>query len=322
MDTGSAGTQVWLAPAPAGDMLELARQPDLWPQVQEQVKVFSFYQRQVSDSTGLLCGPFCGPNTYPDFMEAVPGGMIHWLSQRFQLAVEVVSVKDYSCTDEMIRQVANGANTVIDNIKTAGGQVTYLSLDEPFTSGTSPVNTPVIGGCDLQPDQVAQLQRSFNDVVYAKHPEVQIGLIETYPKFSPAQLISFIGALDRAGVSLAFFHLDVDKNAVDNQHVDFANDVRMIREFFAQRNIPFGVIITGADGSSDAKFAAGAWVMLRLVASSIGVTEHTVFQSWTESVRGDQNSPRIHPSTVPQSDPTKHTGQVWEMLKYLGIVKS
>ena len=314
------GTQVWLVPVPAGDMQQLARRPELWPKASRRVDVFSFYQLHATDYPGFRCGTPCGPNTYEAFHDTVHGGMIHWLSERFDLAVEVVSVKDYTCTDRLIREVAaSGVNMMINNIESAGGRVTYLSLDEPFTSGTASHDAPVTGGCGLSVSQVARLQRSFNETVLAEHPDVRIGLIEPYPHFSPEDIEALVSELDRAGVSLSFFHLDVDLRAVTDWQHDFGGDVMRIREFFRRRGTPFGVIIIGTDGSSNERFAAGAWAMTRLIAVSIGITEHTVFQSWAESVPGNQNSPKIFPDTVPEAYPFSHSGQLLGMLMYLGV---
>jgi hypothetical protein len=68
----NVGTQVWLVPVPAGDLMKLAQQPDLWLNTQQRVDVVSLYFLHAYYHTGFECGTPCGPNTYQNLMNAVP----------------------------------------------------------------------------------------------------------------------------------------------------------------------------------------------------------------------------------------------------------
>jgi hypothetical protein len=320
----NVGTQVLLVPVPAGDLIKLAQQPELWPNTQQRVDVVSLYVLHAYYHDGYVCGEHCGPNTYQNLMNAVPGGVFRWVSDRFILSIESESVKYYACTEDAMRNsAAFTTNIAIDNIERSGARLSFVSLDEPFTSGTASATPDPLGGgnrgCGLTPAEVANLQRVYNAAVHARHPNVQIGLVEPYPHFKLDDLRSFVLELEQAGVPIPYFHLDVDIRAIVEQHHDAATELPQIREFFRSKDIPFGIIVFGADGTSNEKFSAGAWAQLRLDASTVGVTEHTVFQSWANSNMSDPLSPQRIPDTVPETNPFTHTGMILPMLDYLGI---
>lgn len=313
------GTQVWFVPVPAGDLMKLAQQPELWPKAQGRVDVVSLYFGSVYYHEGYECGLSCGPNTYVALREAVPGGMFQWLSDRFILAFEGASVKSYACTDDAVRQQAMATNVAISNIERSGGRLSYVSLDEPFSSGVNQPNTPGFGGCGLSMESVSQLQRIFNDTVHSEHPEVQIGFIEPYPRFTADEIMSLTLELERTGVAIPYFHLDMHLQSVVREKSDVQRDLGRMRKFFSARGIPFGVIVFGSDGRSNGEYAAEAWATARLVASIVGVTEHTVFQSWAEARPGDMRGLKNKPDTVPESDPFTHTGLILGILEYLRV---
>jgi hypothetical protein len=313
------GTEVWFVPVPAGDMMRLAKEPELWPRAQKRVDVFSFYWLHGYDHPGFECGEPCGPNTYRSFLDVVPGGFYKWVADRFIVALEAGSVKHYACTEEDVRKSAKPVLRSIDNIIESGGRVDLLSLDEPFASGTNDPSTPGFGGCGLTPGEVAMLQMVFNEEIHARYPMIRIGLIEPYPKFSVDQLLSYLLELEHVGITIPFFHLDLHLQAAVGEQSDVVSDVRRIHEFCRARNIPFGVIVFGSDGRTNDGYAADAWATARMMASSTGVTEHTVFQSWAEPVPGNLGGLKTVPDTVPETEPFTHTGLIIRILEFLQI---
>lgn len=315
------GTQVWLVPAPAGDMMELSRHPELWPEAQKRVDVFSFYSIEAYDHPGFVCGTPCGPNTHQALLAAVPGGMFKWMGDRYLLAMEAGSVKPFACTEETIASHADAAIRSLDNVVAAGAHISYISLDEPFASG---VNKEIFGGqaCGLTPGEVARLQRIYNDRIHAKHPDVVIGFIEPYPAFSADEIISFLLELEHAGVSVPFFHLDWYLPGTVREDGNWRTDVSRIRDFCRARGIPFGVILWGEDGRADEPFSLVSMTVARASLQAVGITEHTVLQSWAEDPPGDVNSLKHKPDTVPESKPGTHTWLVNWTLKFLGIAPS
>jgi len=312
-----------MVPVPAGDLMKLAQQPELWPRAQKRVDVVSLYFLHGYHHEGFECGKPCGPNTYPNLVQAVPEGMFKWLSDRFILGFEGGSVKEFSCTAQTLAPIVIHTNVAIANIKKAGGRLSYISLDEPFTSGTANEDRSPFGlpnwGCNLTPDQVAVLQKQFNDGVHAAHPEVQIGLIEPYPHFTPDEIMTNILALEAVGITLPYFHLDMDHPRAVREDKDWRNDVARIREFCRAKGIPFGVILVGWDGRTNEQFAAGYWNVARASLQSIGVTEHTILQSWAEDPPGELNSLKHVPDTVPETSDVTHTGLLLRTLEFLRI---
>lgn len=314
------GTQVWIVPVPAGDMMKLAQQPDLWPRAASRTDVVSLYGGSAYHHPGYECSSHCGPNSYQALVNAVPGGMFKWLSDRFILAMEMGSIKEFACTQERLPKVIAPVIIAINNIKAADGRLTYLSLDEPFMAGTN--TTPgLFGGdwppCALTATEVARLQKMFNDEVHAVHPEVKIGLIEPYPHFSVDQIMSFINELEAMEIRLPYFHLDFDQpRAVSGDH-DWKRDIRRLHEFCRAKGIPFSVILWGWDGRSNEQFAISYWNTTRATLQAVGVTEHTVLQSWAGAGPGTVVSGV--PDTVPETSDVTHTGLLLRTLDFLNI---
>lgn len=320
----NVGTRVWLVPVPAGDMLRLAKEPALWVKARGRVDVFSFYGLHAYDEPGnpdWSCGVPCGPNTYPAFRDVVPGGMFKWLNdQGIQLSLETGSVKSHACTEARVREGEGAAVlTEIGNIERMGATVSFVKMDEPFFSGTNPVDTPAFGGCALSLAQTAQLVKIYVDTVHARFPHVQVGLIEPYPSLTPDTIISAMLELEYAGVPIPFFHLDMDVRGVVGQSADMASDVGRIRAFCAARGIPFGVIVTGTSGRSNEEFASSSWAVLRSFHATIGVSDDTVFQSWAESEPGNLHGRKYIPDTVPETSAVSHTGLLLKQLEYIGV---
>ncbi len=317
------GTEVWLIPVPAGDLMKLAQRPELWPKAQKRVDVVSLYFLHAYHHEGFECGTPCGPNTYLNLMQAVPGGMYKWLSDRFALAMEAGSVKSHACTAEQIENVAFHTVIAVGNIKKSGGRLSYISLDEPFASGVGTEERGPFGpgyvGCGLTPAQVAHLQFAFNRRVHADHPEVQIGFIEPYPHFSADEIMSFMLELEHAGVPIPYFHLDFDQPRAVREKKDWKSDIIRMREFFRAKGIPFGTILVGWDGRTNEQYAAGYTAVVRTSMQAVGVTEHTVLQSWAEDPPGELNSLKHIPDTVPEANSVSHTGLLLWTLEFLGV---
>ncbi len=316
------GTKVWIIPVPGGDMMRLATDSELWVKAQRRVDVVGIFFLEAYDEPGFVCGEPCGPNTYQALVNAVPGGMFKWLSDRFLVSMETGSIKPQACTPERVADIARITNIAIANIKKAGGRLDYIVLDEPFASGTAPdAFDPFYGrqaGCGLTSEQVAARQHIFNDDVHAQHPEVEIGLIEPYPLESADVIMANIQELENAGITLPFFRVDYDQVRAMRENRDWKGDLRRLRDFCRAKRIPFGVILWGADGSSNEAYAAGHRATARSVLQAVGVTEDTVLESWAE-VRPNQGGVKSKPDTVPETDPNTHFGLLNWTLDFFNI---
>ena len=191
-----------------------------------------------------------GPNTYDALVSA--GAFRKLTTWKIKTALEAGSVKEFWCTPDSSGMEASIRSTLdaVKAIEDAGGQLTYLAMDEPWVSGRA----QVCGGPALEPtaDRVA----TYMSAVARAHPALKIGLIEAYP-FSSADAIETMVQLLRArGVPPAFLHMDVDWHRL--QAGDFARDMKRLQAFAASLNIPFGIIIVGYNGEADALYAFDA----------------------------------------------------------------
>jgi hypothetical protein len=317
-------TQVWMVPAPAGDTLRFIKEPELSVQARSRINVFSFYQGGLLDWPGFVCGDPCGPNTFPALRDAVPGGAFRWLQdQGIQLAMEAPAVKPGNCTADLVGgRVLDASLNALDNVVSTGAHLDHISIDESFAASIASPDYPRgqndFPPCGLTGEDVAQLLKLYIDGIHAKYPAVQVGFIEPYPYFSVDILMSNLLELEHAGIPIPYFHLDFDLRAARNGHRDVNADLRRIRAFCAARDIPFGVIIIGDDSPNDHGYAAAAWAQLRVIAAAVGVTEHTLFDSWSIDT-SDPAQSRSMPHMVPETDPDTHLGEMLAMLTYLDI---
>lgn len=318
----NVGTQVWLVPVPAGDMLKLATNPEFWPRARARVDVLSLYQLHAYHDPAFVCGKPCGPNVLQAFLDAVPGGYFRWINEQgIKLAIEAPAVKEWSCTEQLVRERSVAPSVIaLDNISASGGRVSYISMDDPFVAGVAdPGEFSGVGGCNLPRDRVAAMVKVYVDGVHERYPEVQIGLIDAYPYSTAGEVITDILELERAKVPVPFFHLDFDLQRAVRESANWKSDIQRIREFCAARRIPFGVIVWGSDGSSNGAYATGAMATLRMTYQAVGVTEHTITQSWAENPPGDINSPKQFPDTVPETQAGTHTWLVLQILQFMDI---
>jgi hypothetical protein len=298
--------RVWFCPSPGSiDYLRLFERPEEWPHARQLVSVFKFYQQHTMTPAPSIVGP----NNYGALARA---GVFRLLNRwGKKIAIESWSVKEFYCTPD-----ASGMNAAIADtlaamaaVKAGGGAVAYLAMDEPFVSGRS----RTCGGPALEPtaDRVA----TYVSGVKGVNPDVRIGLIEAYP-FSTADAIErIIGLLEARGATPAFLHLDVDWHL--SGPVAFKRDMLRLQALAAAEKIPFGIIINGADGNSDALYAVDAYISTGLIADTFlswaHMPDQLIVQSWAVSSTGLV----MAPSNLPEDRPYTHTAMLWDVLRRL-----
>ena len=80
--------------------------------------------------------------------------------------------------------------------------------------------------------------------------------------------------------------------------IDVVKDLKWLSQFFAKRNIPFGVILW-APAKSDQEFYEAIMDWAHTVKSALGKPNQIIFQNWS----GDQGVPHTIPANIPDSDP-------------------
>jgi hypothetical protein len=303
---GSQTRQFWLSPGPGTmDFIRLFEHPEEWTLAREVTTVFKFYQQH----TQTPAHPIVGPNTYDALVHAQAfRRLTQW---RKMIAVEVGAVKDYYCTADAsgMRNAIAGSVAAVEAIERAGGRVAYLAMDEPFVSGRA----RVCGGPALEPtaDRVA----TYVAGVRAAHPTVQLGLIEAYPFSSAAAIEAMLTLLDARGAKPAFLHMDVDWHLSGREA--FRRDMKRLQTYSDARQIPFGIIITGYNGDSNALYADDAGGITELTAETFGtwaaMPDHIIVQSWAESRTGR----RITPTNLPETQPYSHTHMLFGVFRRL-----
>ncbi len=305
-----AAPEIWFCPnAGSLDMLQLFEQTAYWPVAFARLEVFKFYQEQVLDEPV----PTVGPNGYRALVAADAFRRVSQVWHR-KIALEVGAIKDFYCTPDGNGMEVSARNTVdaIDNVIRAGGTVQYLALQEPFIAGAN----PPCGSGDPTPtlDRLVQ----YFARVRAAHPEVKIGLIEPYPYFSAATLVSFLDGMRSRGIQPAFFHLDVDLNALKPLRDNESVALRTLSDACSWSfRIPFGVIVWGTNGDADSLYGESALKLARTFHDAfgdwIGRPQQVIVQSWAQTRAGAF----LSPLNLPESNPLSHTSLLNQVVHVL-----
>jgi Big-like domain-containing protein len=284
---------VWFTPDMASaDMLDLFSDPEQWPDARASVQVFKFYPEQLHPLP-YPCD-ICGPNTEPNLASAVAFSKLNQWG--VDIGMEFGPVGDWACTAEASSSIAQ---TMIQAVQSDGGVVSYMAFDEPFTNGQ---------GCNYTMTQIAAQTIKFIQLMHAFDPTLQMGDIEPYPGFTEPQLENWITTLEAGGITLPFFHLDVDRNAVAAVGADLPSDLKRIQTFCQSQGIALGVIFiaqqtSSAQELSDQDYYDYAMLWIQTVKGAIGVPQHSIFQSWVINGDGLWDVP----INLPENDPAVYS---------------
>lgn len=298
-------TQVWFTPNVASrDMLNLFSDASQWPAARSKIDVFKFYIQQASPSDNCQG---CGRNVFSNFVKVVPGGAFKWLnSNSIKIGLEAGAVKDWNCGRVPTDAVETTVQAV-SAIHASGAVVSYVAMDEPYVSVREWCRQPI----EKVSEHVSYYIKRVND----SYPGVKVGLIEPYPFFTVEEIESFIISLEKTGVRLPFFHLDMHRaGALANS--DIGEDLRNIEKFCKSRGIEFGVIVWGDNGGSNQLFFNSAMYTASTIRAGIGIPDHLIFQSWSEASGGGD---KIYPDNLPEDSPMTFTWIVNQLTLYFGI---
>jgi len=273
--TSSARTEpaqsVWFAPdAETPDLLDLFNAPSLWQRSRAYIDVLKFGPMQVSTSS------IPKVNTYSDLVKADAFRKLkNW---RISVAIEAPAIKEWDCSGNFPAKVTL---EYIRNVRSAGGAVQFIAMDEPLVSG--------FRSCHLTFDEIAARTTTYVKAVLndsslsTADRNMKFGDIEPYPSFSIDQLQQWVNALQSSGLKPDFLHLDVDVNDVElHPQFDLATDLRLLKAFLQSKNIPFGVILWSGRNpeSSDQSYYDHVIDFVRRVHLAIDTSEQLIFQSW------------------------------------------
>jgi len=266
------------------DYMDLFTTNAPWPTALSHVQVFKDY-------SSVFVAQYL-PNSLTD---AQLIQQIAYLNQHnIALAVEwgPLTIGTDQCGNGVEGFTGNGALVLANKIKSLGGTLKYIAMDEPFQHASS--------ACGWTPLQIATNAAANIAAVRTVFPDVIVGDIEVVPDVNTPdwsnQYAAWMDAWKAAtGAPLAFFHADVNWNGSSS----YLQDVQKLQQAAAQRGVPFGVIYNGwySDGS-DAQWVADAMVHYASIETVGGIRpDHVVFQSWD-----------AYPKHVlPETDPTTFT---------------
>jgi hypothetical protein len=254
-----------------------------WVQARSKVRGLQFYQQ----SLRTAC-PTCGGNNLERLVSSRTGGPFPWLtSQGIQIGVEAGAVKEHTCDGrELGRVVLEDMAPVYGS----GSHVTFIAMDEPFTAALPAQESSSLARCEFSIDRTVIEVKAFTDTVHERYPAIRIGLIEPYPYFTMDNIITFIGALENAGVRLPFFRIDFDLRHRRNTDSNATADLRRLRSVLAGKGIEFELIVTGYDGRTDAGAVASALALAYEVSGAVGRPQAVVFQDWSADRMGGSST--------------------------------
>ena len=245
-----------------------------WVHARSKLRGLQIYQQSLRE----FC-PSCGGNSLTRLVSSRNGGPFAWLSaQGIQIGVEAGAVKEHTCDG---RELGRVVLEDLAPVYAAGSHVTFIAMDEPFTAALPALEASALARCEFSINQTVIEVKAFIDTVHARHPAIRIGLIEPYPYFTMDNIITFIGALENAGVRLPFFRIDFDLRHRRNTDSNATADLKRLHSVLAGKGIDFELIVTGYDGKTDAGAVASAMALAYEVSGAVGKPHTVVFQDWS-----------------------------------------
>jgi hypothetical protein len=292
-------TQIWLAPNLNSDTMSLFQRPQDWQAARSHLTVFKLGEVQLGANS-----PQWLTNSWQRLQTVNAVKLLK--SWNIALAIDSGVIKTQYLADPTV--AVRDAQTAITNAAAAGGQVKYVSMDEPYYGGS-------IAFAHFSPATIADRVSTFMRTVTTSNPSVQVGEIEPYPSIDVPTIESFVNALIARGTKPAFFHIDLDFGFINTNAAAATKmrvDMPMLRDFFAKLNISFGIIFWSDTlvPASDQDYSSFALHNVDVLKAAMGAPVQSIFQSWVPNRAGDL----VFPENGPETQPFTHTwliDQAW-----------
>jgi len=262
------------------DFLELFEKDAPWQITAGKIQVFKLYGEWVFNHQG----------------DAQLKKVVSDLNRRgLAIAIETGPLDPENC-GERIEGFAtvNGSLQMIKAIKSAGGTLHFIALDEPYYFGHF-YDGP--NACRWSAEKIAGEVDEFIKTARNIFPNVIVG--DTEPLTGAAGAREYVDWLDTYyevnGYHLAFLHMDIDWS-----RPKWPEEVKAIQEHGAQIGVPVGIIYNGnAADKTDEDFLLATGERVKKLELTTGVQpDHVIFQSWSD--KPDR--------TLPESEPYTFTG--------------
>jgi len=281
----SPGPEVWYAPGDeTPDYVDMFTHPERWSRARSQISVFGL------GPPAAMGANRSGINTSMDLARVDAFRLLR--SWGLKVALGVPAVKEWDCSGQLEIKRTLQYVTVV---RQSGGDVDLLDMDEPLVGG--------VLHCHDEVGKVVQETAAYIAAIHSALPNIQIGYTEAYPIFSVAQIEAFVADLQRNGVKLAFFHLDVNIPVLPiRPQIHLEPDLRALQAFFRQQHVPFGIVIWSGYNPvhSDEAYYANAMAWVKRVHAAIGAPDQVIFASWVtrssqQCVEGQKDCSREAP---------------------------
>lgn len=261
--------RIWLAPnIGSRDAVQLTDDPA----VLARVGVVQLYVQMINSLGEPTDGPV-GPNLYAAFVAA------DWFrtlrAAGVALGIEMGSVKP----SDLHAEANMGAlHMAVTRVREAGGDVAYVSMDEPMTYGAA---QPL----EETADAVVAFMRAGADL------GVPVGWIEAWPNVLLEQQRKFLMLLDERGVVPTHWHFDIDWGHAEQLRLSISEMLHAARSFAYDYGMALGVIIAGYSHATDAEYAAEMLQKARVIKACGVPLDHILVQSWATRTGGTQDLP-------------------------------
>jgi hypothetical protein len=294
--------QIWFTPNQDSDILPLFQRPQDWKAARSHVAVFKLEEFELE----TLAAPYLG-NTWQRLQSAKVVQILKAWNIAFAFDAGVIKQQYLSDPTAAVRD----AEAAIANVAAAGGAVKYVAMDEPYVDGS-------IKFASMSASAIEDRVASFMKSITSYDPSVRVGDIEAYPALDVPTIEAYISGLSARGTTPAFFHLDINFGFLNTNPSAAAKmrvDLPILRNFFVQKKIPFGIIFWngGASTTSDEDYSSVALSNLDEVKAAMGAPPQAIFQSWVPNSAGDF----VYPSNLPETQPYTHTWLLDQGLQHL-----
>lgn len=258
--------RVWFMPNIASNILDLF-QPGV--DVLGNVGVFELVAQHLSSH------PNVGPNTYEALVEADVFRALR--AQGIALSIGMGAVKEWDPTGE--KNLAE-LEVIQEKIAAAGGELAYLSFDEPLTSNKDFLHLPL--------EELAR--RVAPIILKAQSLGLKVAWDEAWPHIAIDEMSAFLQFLDVNHRALPnYWHLDMDHHL---RTPDPAM-IQEVRNVIADYAIPTAVILAGYQHPTDDAYQGDVVGWAREVKSLGLPMHHLPVMSWVEGFVQPQNFKHI-----------------------------
>lgn len=277
----------WFGPNIGSPILALFEHPEQWETARASMGAFCLVIQHL-----LSIGPI-GATTYDALLAIDAFRTLRAWGVAFALEAGAIKPEDWHG-----EQNQQGLRTAVERLTAAGGELSYLTMDEPLTSAKQkPGGQPLEETADAVAAYIA-LGESFG---------AKVGWAEAWPEIDLDTMRRFLILLDERGRLPHYWHLDIDSRraAGNRQSVEtFLRDAHTIASDYA---MPVGVYLAGYPALTDDVYCAQTLQWAQEVRTLQPRLARVLVQSWAERARDTEHGPQDLPRNLPDSDPNTLT---------------